>query len=269
MQYTFLGVGMKILKVLIQKIIKNGDKRAIKCFGNLANEGGYVFAEYSKQHDKVKIGKVKPNSAVIFFETKWSQDCHDPKRRKGDKAVLKTLQMENVKILSKSDATVFLATRPRMGTITEWKSIKKYLEYAVEGKSFDENWDFLLPAQQEAICAEYLRKPDIEECPKLRFLLLPVGRNLPDLDIYGVAEDGKLIFAQVTHADIDSKDYREKLEKLKNYRDGHLIIFCNCDKVKEKDGVLNIPTKKVFKWLKKNKAYYKMVFATPTLKRVS
>ena len=246
---------------------KPGDRRAIKCFKELSENGGYIWAEYYTCPKEVKIGKVKPNTKVGYIETKWSKDFENPKRKKGDRAILKMLQMENVITLKKGEVMELVAARPRMCTITKWKNIKGRLKYYVEGIPIHENWDSLTTEQQEAVCAEYLRNPDIENCPKLDFLLLPIGRTLQDIDIYGCASDGKKIFAQVTYENIDSNGCRQKLEKLKKFsgKENHLILFCNCENKDEKDDVLIIPVKKVFEWLKKNEKFFDSVFPSSKL----
>jgi hypothetical protein len=241
---------------------KPGDKRAIKCFKELEENGGYIWAEYYTCPEEVKMGKIKPNSEVEYVEITWSEICKNPERKKGDRAILKTLQMENVITHKKGEVMELVGARPRMCTITKWKNIKDRLKYYVEGKSIPENWDSLITEQQEAVCAEYLRNPDIENCPKLDFLLLPVGRTLQDIDIYGCASDGKKIFAQVTYENIGSNNCKQKLEKLKKFsgKENHLILFCNCEEDNGRDDVLIIPVKKVFEWLKKNEKFFGSIF---------
>lgn len=238
---------------------KRGERRAIKCFRELDKDGGYVWAEYRTQPN-VKIGRIKPKS-LDYFETTWSKASDKHRRRKGDKAILKTLQMQNVKILKRYEAMELRATRPRQGTITKW-NIGKRLEHYVKGTPIDKNWKGLSSAQQETVCAEYLRSPDLEECPKLDFLLLPIGRTLEDVDIYGCAANGKKIFAQVTNYDKDSKACKQKIEKLERYypKENYLVFFCNCKGVEKEDDVLFIPVTKVFEWLKKNDKYFKKIF---------
>jgi len=241
---------------------KRGDIRAIKCFKELSKNGGYIWAEYYTCPDVVKIGIVKPNTHVEYIETTWSKDFENPERKKGDRATLKTLQMEDIRTLKKGDVMELVAARPRMCTITEWKKIKNRLKYYVEGIPIPENWDSLIPGEQEAVCAEYLRNPNIENCPKLDFLLLPVGRTLQDVDIYGCASDGKKIFGQVTYENKDSKKCKQKLDKLREFcgKENHLILFCDCEKI-ERGDVLIIPVKKVvFEWLKRTKSFFNSIF---------
>lgn len=237
---------------------KRSDRRAIKCFVELKENGGYIWAEYYTKDD-VKIGKIKPNSFEIF-ESTWSRNTSN--RRKGDKAKLKTLQMENVRIVKPYEVMSLRAARPPHVTIVRWEAIGKRLEHLVEKKPIDKNWDNLSTEQQETVCAEYLRSADLEECPKLEFLLLPIGRTLKDVDIYGYTKDGREIFAQVTHYKKDNKNCKQKVEVLKRYRkrEAHLVFFCDCNDVIKEDNILFIPTTKVLGWLKRNKTYLEKLF---------
>ncbi len=57
--------------------------------------------------------------------------------------------------------------------------------------------------------------------PVLQRLLLPVGKTLEDVDIYGVAEGGALVYAQVTNHRVSTKAAREKATRLRTYRDAY------------------------------------------------
>jgi hypothetical protein len=54
-------------------------------------------------------------------------------------------------------------------------------------------WANLSTAQHEAVCAEYLREKHEgrHELPRLHRLLLPAGRTLQDVDLHGMADDGR------------------------------------------------------------------------------
>jgi hypothetical protein len=61
----------------------------------------------------------------------------------------------------------------------------------------------LSPSQQEILCSEFLRMPEVESrgLPRLVHLLLPPGKTMRDIDIVGTAADGKRLLAQVTFGD--------------------------------------------------------------------
>jgi hypothetical protein len=101
-----------------------------------------------------------------------------------------------------------------------------------------------------------LRLSDVEQfgLPRLRCLLLPAGRTLRDIDIVGLAEDGKRIFAQVTFHPRAGADCEWKLAKLRAYGasgGSHLILFCECDNVTQDAGIHVFPVQKVFELLSK------------------
>jgi len=258
----FPGKGEKDLESIEIKDYESdrAAKIAIKHFNELKCNGGYIWAEYHTQ-SIIKIGKIKPGSFKYWY-TIWSKKCNNPERKEGDIAILKTLQMENVKKKEPYEAMSLRAAKPRQGTIREWKNIENKLECLVEGKPIAESWNSLSPEQLETVCTEYLRKPDLESCPKLEHLLLPIGRTLEDVDIYGYSTDARKIFAQVTHYKIDHPKCKQKIEKFKHYRNKNIcnVFFCDCNNVKKEDDILFIPTTKVFEWLKRNEMYLETLF---------
>ena len=100
----------------------------------------------------------------------------------------------------------------------------------VEGRPPKHVWPNLSTAQQEAVCAEFLREPHEgrPELPRVRRLLLPVGRTLQDVDLHGLADDGREVFGQVTYHSRGSAPAKKKLAALKPYGEGgaHLLFFC-------------------------------------------
>jgi hypothetical protein len=59
-------------------------------------------------------------------------------------------------------------------------------------------------------------------------LLLPAGRTLQDVDLYGLADDAREIFVQVTYHPRGKSPVKKKLAALKHYgeRSAHLVFFC-------------------------------------------
>jgi hypothetical protein len=137
----------------------------------------------------------------------------------------------------------------------------------VEGFTPPPEWEDLSTEQQEAACAEFLRHHEGDH-PRVEFLLLPVGRTLKDVDIYGLDPDGHKVLAQVTNREPGGKQFREKLEKLKEYAnsdtDVKLVYFCRCEDVAEDDGVYYLPVENeksgVMRWIKANPAYSTALF---------
>jgi len=125
-----------------------------------------------------------------------------------------------------------------------WHKAGNRIRDAVEGIVVAPCCGELGAEQQETLCAEFLRSavpPDLG-LPRLASLLLPVGRTMRDIDIYGLTESGVAIFGQVTFAHF--KACGRKLRALRGYRDGNrnlLILFCDCDKAMTVDGIRIIP----------------------------
>ena len=99
---------------------------------------------------------------------------------------------------------------------------------------------------------------------QLSALVMPIGRGLPDIDIYGIRSDGCKVIAQVTHAH-KKPAVADKCKQLSEYagEDTDLIFFGprsgqeHC----ERDVIRYIPIEDVFDLLTraKNSAQYKMI----------
>jgi hypothetical protein len=120
----------------------------------------------------------------------------------------------------------------------------------VEGITVPQSVGDLSPAQQEIMCSEFLRQPEATavDLPVMQSLLSPVGGTLRDLDIYGLAPDGKKIAAQVTFSKFDSIAW--KFEKLKRYRDLPNVtplMFCDAEKPFVHEQIKVFPLSEVFR----------------------
>lgn len=234
---------------------------AMKVYKELNDNGGYIWAQYYTHKHQVKIGKIKPKNPKLFPAT-WEKH-ENPKRQEGDPAVLKSLQIVDVRTidLTKSNYWGFVAGQPRRGTLRKWREIDTRLEELVENGRLRECWKNLWYAEQETVCSEFLRSGELKECPKLKFLLLPVGGTLEDIDISGYSEDDKMILAQVTNYEYSHPTCRKKIQKLEEFNNEshHLVFFCNCPP-NEKKRILFVSNDRVFEWLKKNKGYFERLF---------
>jgi hypothetical protein len=103
---------------------------------------------------------------------------------------------------------------------------------------------------------------EVERLPRLRYLLLPVGRTLEDVDIYGLAEDGREIFAQVTYLSRESKPAQEKIEKLNGYSSGdaHLVFFGSGSGQRQEKGVVFVSVDEVSRWIDDDPDYRAALF---------
>lgn len=242
-------------------------KGDISVLCELANDGGYVCAEYflpDKDDCECLVGYVKPNSEIELIQGKWG-DIEEG--YSGRPAVLKALSLQKVKIIKPSEQPSLLIGRPRQGTICRWHGAGKKVENLVKGnKKSNPGLGGLSTKQQEILCSEFMRLhgKTFPRLPTLSHLFLPIGGTMKDIDIYGISQDGKKIFAQVTYSNFEGAKVKEKCKKLTKYSDegkNHLVFFCDIEKPKkDEDGILIFPIQQVFdrfistkageKWLK-------------------
>ena len=210
----------------------------------LAAEGGYVLAEYYGSADFL-VGKVPAGSQVEILEGEWGS--------RPRVALLKALRLHDARVLSRLDHAVITANRPRQGTISRWHAVGDAVAAIVEGRAQPQSWGMLSTARQELGCSEFLRLPDAAGIglPRLRALLLPVGRTLKDVDIVGIDGDGGRIFAQVTSSTAEHAKANGKLDALRPYvlPGSCVVLFCNCEEPFTEGGVRVIPVEAVFRTL--------------------
>lgn len=243
------------------------DKTAISRLAELARDGGYVWAESLVSKDKAaKVGYVEPGTGIELRDARWDLRgrTNVADRRNGHPAVLKTVRISRARVVSRREQVGLRAARPQQGTISYWH-VGDCLADLVEGRPSARVWGNLSTAQQEAACAEFLRKPHEArpDLPKLRRLLLPAGRTLQDIDLHGLADDGQEVFGQVTYHSRGSTAVRKKLAALVTYdRDNaHLLFFCLGYGPTEEEGVHFISAdEEVLPWLNYKEDYAAALF---------
>jgi hypothetical protein len=200
-------------------------RRALSVLAELAQDGGYVCAEHYG-HEEVQIGFVQPDSKIKLHSGKWGK-IHG---FEGRAAILKTVQLHKVNLVSPLDYPTILVGRPRQGTLNRWPNAGPLIEKLVKGKAWTVALENLSPDQQEILCSEFLRSPKVSRfgLPRLAHLILPVGRTMKDIDLLGVAADGRRIFAQVTRTPFEGVAPKlNKLRKHKSREGSYLILFCD------------------------------------------
>jgi hypothetical protein len=173
-------------------------KTSMRVMVELARDGGYVCAAY-RGHPGLLVGKVLPGTEIqINKEYRW-QRAHHPI------AALKTLPLDQ-------DTAGWIAPphnislevcRPQRGTMRRWHLIRDRIRNLVEGESPESmvrgaTVQDLGASEIEVMCAEYLRIHECPGTPTMEIALLPVGRTLRDIDLYGLTPDGRALVAQVT-----------------------------------------------------------------------
>ncbi len=220
---------------------KENARRALRSFNELAMAGGYVCAEFRDTEDCV-IGFVRPRTKIQIFKGRW--------RERDRTAMLKSLALVKAKLVAKKGLVHVLVCRPQQGTISKWHTVKNYVENLVTGKGpgRQDKFGSLTFGQQEVMCAEFLRSHDPGDgLPVMKHLLVPIGGQMKDIDIFGAGANGRRIIAQVTHNRLQKA--KSKLRRLETYRDpgnAVCILFCGDDARSEHDGTLIVPLREVY-----------------------
>jgi len=224
---------------------KKGRKQ-MRTLCELAKTGGYVCAEHYGKSDCL-LGYVKPGSKIDLVRGHWDGESGYGSR----KAILKSLRLGRVRLLAPCDSAVILVGRPRQGTIAHWRRGEEegFVRNIVDGRHVRPSLGTLHPYQQEIMCGEFLRSREVKAygLPRLAHLLLPIGRNLRGIDICGITESGRTIFAQVTYHRLEHCD--KKMKSLLAFRDGRrndLILFCKASKPTTSKGVKIVPLQAVY-----------------------
>lgn len=182
-------------------------KKALSRLWKYCESGAIVGADFkSIRPTSMLVGEIEPKSKV------------EPKKF-GD-YIYKIVQLKNTEEISYQDYLLLAAIQPRQTTITGWPSAQKYLESILGKEKIPWDVKSLHPSQLEVICYEYLRREKI-----LYVLLMPIGRTLQDIDIFGINGQGKCVLAQVTNS-TDPVKISEKIKKLESYKSkGFILIF--------------------------------------------
>lgn len=210
------------------------DKRGrgvVRRLNQLAQAGGYVCAEYFGLKGWI-VGFVEPGTTPEIVEGRW---------RDWDRvARLKTIKLTKVRHITEGAGAAMLSARPRQGVLSRWWKAGRSVIRLVDGLLEDMALSDLSPDQQEVVCSEFLRMNLDHGLPRLAHLVLPTGRTMRDIDILGVASDGRPLVAQVTYAPRHQVQY--KLERLLPFvGTAHAVLFCDTDRVHFDQGVHIVP----------------------------
>ncbi len=205
-------------------------RKALKRLWGYCNEGVIVGAVFTPiKRIEMLVGEIVQGTKIEIAEYEGN--------------IYKVVQLTKAKEISMLDYPLLRAIRPRQGTVTGWPSAAAYLTAIFQNKPIPRNVRSLAPSQLELVCYEYLRMRR-----GLRGLLLPIGRSLPDIDIFGIGVDGKNIVAQVTQSRSNG-EISKKMDKLQAYRAGNtrLIFFGPSDNRVERQDIDYISVEEAFK----------------------
>lgn len=188
---------------------ENPGRNALKRLWKYCDSSAIVGATFRKiRPTQMVVGVIEKGSRV-----EWTDEY-------GDDFIYKVVQLKNTQVISYYDYPLLAAIQPRLATVTGWPSAQKYLQAILDNERIPLDVKSLAPSQLEVICYEFLRMKGT-----IKALLLPIGRALPDVDIYGVGNEGEII-AQVTHSTNHAK-VKSKLNQLREYESTstNLIFF--------------------------------------------
>lgn len=183
-------------------------RRALTRLWKYCESGAVVGATYRAiRPDEMMIGEIVPRSEVRL-------------KHYGE-LIYKTVRLDNVTEVTYQDYPLLAAIQPRGGTVTGWPSAQDHLAAILSGGRVPWSVESLAPGQLEVICYEYMRMKGT-----LRCLVLPIGRGLPDVDIFGLNDSGETVLAQVTHSP-SRRVVQRKLQRLKAHQSAGvtLVLF--------------------------------------------
>lgn len=235
---------------------RSAARTVIRYFNGLSEDGGYVWAQY-QWDDTVKIGVVEPGTPIELQEFHWRRPIRKERlsRDAGDPAIIKTLALQVAHSVPKHELISFRAARPRQGTLCRWHKVGDRLKTLIENGTLPFTWRSMAPSQLEIAWSEFLRSHQREDLPHLQFLLMPPGRTLKDVDLYGICRSGKLLFGQVTYKSQSSS--KSKIDELRTYKgsDSELLFFCDCASVERSDEVTFVPNSLLDEWMDSNRPH--------------
>jgi len=176
--------------------------------------GAIVAASYREiKPAMLKVGRIDPTESRIH--ARRFQD-----KNRGE-LIYKVVNLVKTKNIYLSQYPVLTGIQPRGGTLTGWPSATRILESILNDKSLPPELASLHPSQLEVLCYEFLR-----ETGRLKHLLMPIGRNMFEIDICGLTNEGALLIAQVTHTD-NQRVMDDKAKRLAAFagKDRQLIYF--------------------------------------------
>jgi len=220
-----------------------GAKRALSSLIRLAKDGGYVVAQY-RGIPKLVVGKVEAGSQIVLEKSIWHAPHKGQELYPDREAILKAVTYIEICELEPLQQRNALAIAPQLSTLSEWHAIGDKVKNLAEGNDLIVGLSDLHFSEQEVLCGEFLRAPSIEGVPTLSTMLLPMGRTAKDIDIYGVATDGRRLIAQVkfTHEESHVRDLLARYGK----SDCHLILFSGIERSILQGPVLQISLSEVY-----------------------
>lgn len=222
--------------------------RSMEYLLNLAKVGGYIWSDYSSI-SKTLIGKVSPESEVFLkeFIPTMNKDYFE----KG-KLFMKCIRLSETKEIRVDQQLSMRTRRPVQGAFVRWHKSYGKIKKIFEGDEEIKSWNDLTTDQQEILVYEYLKEVNNDEY-HIRHLLMPIGRTMKDVDIYGMNNLGKRIFVQVTNLSED----QHKIDALRQY--SSLLIYAGNVDNRVENGIKYINVHDIFNYFKSDSTLLKMM----------
>lgn len=201
---------------------------ALKRLWGFCDSGALVGATYPGHEDSILVGEVESRSKV------------EP-RRLSDGRWYKVVQLKKAREVFYRDYPILLV-QPPLTTIARWLIGEKTLEAIVQGKNIPWEPSSLHYSLIEVVCYEFLRTKG-----KLSCLVMPIGRNLQHIDIWGLNDVGRNVLAQVTFS-TSSSEISDKLDRLKFVagKDYDLYFFAPKSKMVQYPGITFVSVEDAF-----------------------
>lgn len=220
------GVDKSILKNYADPAnYKGAGESAMKRLSRYSKAGAIVVADYSApRYTSPKTDTQKAiNIGILPEKTSVEVMRYEPEPDHREICPFglfyHQVRLSNVVELGYSDYASILAIHPRGNTVIHWREGEKAIKFIYRrelGLGYDAKsvgFEVLFPAQQEVLCSEYLRLK-APQSVRLKHLLLPVGRGMKSIDIYG-SNETKIVLAQVSFT-ADEDELKEKISALKD-----------------------------------------------------
>lgn len=223
-------------------------KKSLARLHKYCEEGRIIGADFRElRRDNMLVGRIKPGSKVKAIKFKGG----------GEAFWYKAVELTDTVEVPYTRYPVLMALQPRQTTLTGWPSAQKALQAALAGKPLPRDVSSLDPNQLEVLCYEWLRMNG-----HLARLIMPIGRSMCDIDIFGMNDAGNHVYAQVTHSTShDTND--DKLERLLSHKNKKATLFYFAPEgfSTKKQGIQVVPIHGVFSDLLKDEASFRMIRA--------
>jgi|GEM_PF-1427079 hypothetical protein len=164
-------------------------------------------------YNRIKIGLL-PKGSTFFSHSKNND--------------FKVFQLENVKEIDRNENQIFSSLIPSQTTLSPIHQRSNFIISKYIGEKLPTIIENLSPTSIELMCMEWLRSDFAPKQFQLKYQLLKIGGNFPNIDIYGISKNDKELAAQVTLSN-NKTTIAKKITKLKGTNIDIQILFCSTE----------------------------------------